>query len=147
MLTTTSRVTAPKFAMFTVAGKRCRTAPTVASVAVGSVMKIAAEPPPSFPIHVAAVERFTPCAFTRRVSGPRTRPMRLIALLVAFTGSAVDVMRATTVLVTGSDGVVVRRRPNAGAATRIMASGASAEKCLACIALPTTRLNCRRRRR
>ena len=147
MLKTASRVTAPKAAMFALAGRRCRTVLTVASVDVGSVMKVTPETPPIFPIHVAVVERFTPCAFTRRVSGPRTRPMRLIALLVALTGSAVDAIRATTVFATGSVGVVVRRRPNAGAATRIMASGARPEKCFACIVLPTTRLNCNRRRR
>ena len=94
-------------------------------------MKIATDPPAIFPIHVDVVERATPCTPSRRVSGPRTRPMRLIALLVACTGNAVGAIRATTVFAIGSDGSVVRRRPNAGAATRIIASGASTEKCLA----------------
>ena len=65
-----------------------------------------------------------------------------IATLVARSGSAVLAIRATTVRDAVSLPTTERIRPNAGAASRSIAVGASGAKWRACSRVPTTRLSC-----
>ncbi len=135
-------VTRLKGRMVDGSGMRCRMTSTVTrshhGLPTNAVLVIVF----SLATHVTSAERALPCVATRRLIGPRSRPTRRIAVLVARMGRTLALRLATSVRAAGALAAAARMRPNAGAPKRTAASSFSVFKWRVCRLVPTTRLSC-----